>query len=234
MNQNTEREQLIDKVQKLLAMAESTNHIEESKTFRNKAADLMAKYAIENSEFQSTPTYMSVDLDTDGDPTEWQIHLVNGVCKFNGMLCIIHSSWNGLNKIKKLRLVGTASDHAAFTYMYDNVLQQMGSALCVRAEKSRMTQRDNTKFLNGFAYGLCDKVNSLLAARNTKIQEYGLVKIDEVKSVMNWYEKEQGKLNSSKKSNAAYEMDGINAGRNARLNKGVNGSTGNSSVLRLN
>jgi hypothetical protein len=229
MNQNTEREQLIDRVQKLLAMAESTNHPEESKSFRSKAADLMAKYAIENHEFGSTaPTYMIVDLDTDAAPTEWQIHLVNGVCKFNGMLCIVHTSYTG----KKLRLVGTASDHAAFTYMYDNVLRQMGSALCARAEKSRMTDRDNTKFLNGFAYGLCDKVDQLLAARNTKIQEYGLMKIDEVRTVMNWYEKEQGNLKSSRKSNAAYEMDGVRAGRNANLNKGVNGGTSNN-VLRI-
>jgi hypothetical protein len=227
MSTQTDREQLIDKVQKLLAMAESTTHPEESKSFRGKAADLMAKYAIENSEFAgSAPSYMSIDLDTDGTPEAWQIHLVNGVAKFNGMLCVLHSSYTG----KKLRIVGTASDHAAFTYMYDNVLRQMGSALCVRAEQGRMTQRDNDKFLLGFAYGLCDKVDRLLAARNTKIQEYGLVKIDEVRAVTNWYEKEEGKLKQTKGSSAAYEMDGVRAGRNANLNKGVTSAAQNSTL----
>lgn len=218
----TDREALIDKVQKLLAMAESTTHPEEAKSFRDKAADLMAKHAIENNEFASAPTYMIVDLDFDAGPTTWQIHMTNAIAKFNGMLCVLHTTHKGYDKHKLIKLIGTASDHAAFTYMYDSVMRQMGTALGNYLQETGKTNTTNrTQFMVGFSYGLSDKVRDLMDARNNKIQQYGLVPINETQKARNWYEETNGNLSKGKVSNAKYEMAGVNAGKNASLNKGV-------------
>jgi hypothetical protein len=222
-----ERTQLIDKVQKLLAKAEATTFPEEAKSFRNKAADLMAKYAIEHADFNSVPDYIIIDLDLDGDePENWQIYLVNAVCRFNGMLCVTHASRAWGNATKAIQLIGTASDHAAFAYMYDSALRQLGDALCgYLSTTQKHTATDKTKYMLGFAYGLNDKVRELLAQRDNKIQEYGLVPVNNTQLARNWYEQTQGKLSMGKASSAQFERAGHAAGKNAHLNKGVQHNT---------
>ena len=228
----TERQNLIDKVQNLLAKADSTEFLAEAEAFRAKATELMAKFAITNSEFAGTAEYYIRDVETIGDsPEAWETTLVNAIARFNGLLCVIYTSGTYSGKTQKLKLTGTHGDHSAFNYMYDSVIRQMGSAMFTYINDSGKTNtKARTEFMVGFAYGLQSKVTRLMSDRNNKIQEYGLVPINEVQKARNWYTQNQGQLRTTSSKRLKYENEGYNAGGKASLNKGV---TQNSNRLAI-
>ena len=229
-----DRQKMIDKVQKLMAMADSTTHPAEADAFRNKAAEIMARFQVDSADLAGKPTYITKEYG-DPNPAKSDQHLVNAVAKFNGMFCLIHScdpdySSGKLQFNKILQIIGTYADQVAFEYMMDSVLMQRNTAYCDYADgksaaRIRITEKNREEFFLGFAYGVAAKVKDLLAARDSKIQSWGLVPVKGDVAARTWYEQNVGRLGKGKSSKANYEMAGVQAGQAATLNKGVQSRT---------
>ena len=221
MNNDTTRAAMIDKVQKMLAMAESTTHEGEARVFKEKAAELMAKFQMDNADLLGKPQYIIRD-EQEQNPDLSDQHISNAVAKFNGIFCLL----TGTKGNNRLQLVGTIGDLTAYDYMLDSVYRQRNTGWCDYCdartlEGKRLNERDREAWFLGFAYGLAAKVRGLLSARDKKVQEWGLVPVDGSQNSKNWYTQNVGDIRSAGKSKARYEYDGINAGKNATLNKGV-------------
>lgn len=235
-----DRESLIDKVQALLNKAEATDFPQEAEAFRNKAADLMAKFAITNNEFRGEVRYLIHDLDLGGeDPTQAEMTTANAVAKFNGCLCVIHTSRRLEGNSATLKITGTEGDIAGFLYLFDSVNRQAGSAFLDRMNKllttkeKKVTAKYRSEFLYGFSLGLSNKVNTLMLSRDRKINEYGLVPINEVQKARNFYESTLGKLSTGKQPSAKWDQEGLKAGGNASLSKGLSTRTSNGLQISL-
>jgi hypothetical protein len=212
------RKKLIDKIQKLMAMAEGTTFTEEAKAHRAKAEELMAKHAIELQEMRKKSEYITWDMDVE-DPESYELYMANAVAKFNGLLCV-HYTYVG--RYKTIKLCGTYSDITAFQYMHDSVERQLGTALCKEMESRRyMGTRDKAQFMLGFAIGLNNKVDALIRGRNNYAQANALMVIDEIQQARNFYQQTEGKLRNGNNKCGIYDPKGVKAGLEANLNKGV-------------
>lgn len=228
-----DRKKMIDKIVGLLALADSTNHIEEADTARNKAAELMAKYSIEFTDIKPDDKieYQQIDY-IDINPSKAELILENAIGKFNGVLVIIVSK---LDKSKYIRLVGSKENIDAHRYMIDLVKSQRDLSFnTFKANKwvvdEPVTSKEKNAWFIGYSLGVNNKVYDLINAGKQKQQEWGLVVIDPVKAAEDWY-RESHSLMIRKNRASAFSEAGLNSGRNVNLNRGL--SFGNGSTLLI-
>jgi len=229
---NNKKKEIIDKVIKLLDLANSTNSDNESEVAKEKAAILMAKYDIKEIESEIEPIYK-----TSEQMLNRQSHI-----KYDTLLLNIVSSFNGVAYIKKPRLgckaknvfVGRESDVECNSFMIEILQQQRWSAWKkYRAHlKGKYeivpTDLDKKKWFMGFAFGIQEKLDSLTEMKESKIQEHGLVPVNKQKQALSEYEKDHN-VKSSKSRSASYNPDGYESGLNASIHKGI--SESNKGVL---
>lgn len=212
-----ERQALVDKVTKLLALADSTTHGPEADSARQMAATLMAKHNIASSDMTQKEAFETVDVKTErSSVAKYETILLQMVAEFNGVAILLHGT--------NYRFIGTPSDLAAFGYMRDVVYQQRTAAW--RAYYPvRWGKHPGAKELNkwklGFAFGVAEKVRALTAAMESKVQEWGLVPVDPSKQAMDWYKNENSVREGRAGRASRYNRDGLEAGKNVALNKGV-------------
>lgn len=218
----TARQQMIDKVQKLLALAEGTTFQAEADSFRDKAAQLMAEHNITMND--ATDEQFMEKLSDDTVPLHDQ-HLRNAIARFNGVFLIrVKSSATEYH----VKTIGTRSDLEAYEYMLHTTHRQRNSAFIqfVGEKNGNVNSKDRDAFYLGFAYGVSNQVNDLLKARDSKIQQqWGLVPVDNRKKAEQWYTQDN-KVTKGKRTTARYEHAGVIAGRSANLNRGVTGNNG--------
>lgn len=231
----TERQQLIDKVQALLSKADNTTFEAEAEAFRDKAAELMAKHNITMHD-TTAPQFQAKEYD-EQVPLHDQ-HLRNAVARFNGVFLVRTRLGYGYGqKAYSVKVIGTLADIEAYEYMLSVVHRQRNSAFIKYvddkvAKGDPPTAKEREEFYLGFAYGVNNKVDSLLKAQNTKISEWGLVPVDNRKSAEAWYTADN-KVRQSRPTTAKYQYAGVEAGRNVNLNKGVTSSNGKHLALGM-
>lgn len=235
MTLSNDRKKLIDKVVKLLALADSTNHSEEADTARRMAADLMAKHNIKLTEAeirdeierqkrtQSVKSMQKFDID-----------LIWAITKFNGVSAVFKDGVKFHEKKSSFDFIGTPQDIEAADYMIDIVKQQRKQSYEVyKADYIKNSsydewdadERDWRLWHNGFTMGVQRKLHDLKKAADNKINEWGLVVVNPHDIALKWFNENVEKTKTSKGRMRGGSRSGFESGKNVHLNKGVSTKT---------
>lgn len=233
-----DRMKLIDKIVKLLALSEGTNHTEEADTARQKAAELMAKHNLTYSELESkTQGFIQTErIQTTKSPEKFDMVLINVIAKFNGVCFLTR-----VTDYAKARFIyiGTEQDIEACEYMVDMVKAQRKVAYDIYSKEyiakygKAAWEKDWTdwrRWMNGFFHGVKAKLNEITNMSNAKVQEWGIVPIDPSKLALNWYHENVGGTRSTKGRKMDISTSGYNAGKNVSLNKGIASNNGTKQI----
>lgn len=226
-----DRKQLIDKIVKLMALADDQAGKPEAEVARRKVSELMAKNNIALQDLEQTKSTFIKKEQMMQRKTHYKFDtlLVNHIFKFNEVALLLINNGNYM-------YVGRQQDIEAAEYMLDLVMQQRKQAVKVWADDmqnkgwARPGTTEQDKFKNGFAIGVGIKLRELTKMAEGKVQEWGLVPINGADLALNWY-KDKHKVTSSKSKPVSYHQAGVAAGKNVSLNKGV---TTQSSTKQLN
>lgn len=229
MTISNDRTKLIDKVVKLLALAEGTDHTPEAEAARNMAAELMAKHNISFAEaVQKDPLGRKEERLNTKKPPTFETDLLTGISTFNGV-AMIYTSGGG--EAASYTFVGRSQDIEATEYMRDIILNQRKAAYDkwraeYLAETGVKVVRNQTPVLwlawnNGFTSGVCKKLRELRKMSEQKVQEWGLVPVDPKAVALKWYKENGGSCRTAKSQREAGSADGFAAGRGVSLNKGI-------------
>jgi len=228
-----ERVKLIDKIVKLLALADGTNHDEEAETARRKAAEMMAKHNIELSDMiQKSNVFTETErVQTTREVEPFDVHLVNAIALFNGVCFLIGGRLVSRGYKKCFTFVGREADIEATEYMIDIVKQQRKVAYdkyskeyIAQYGKARWDKdwTDWRRWMNGFTSGVRTKLKELTDMASQKVQEWGLVPIDPSKQALAWYNENVQKTRDSRQSHMKKgSAAGFEAGRNVSIHNGI-------------
>jgi hypothetical protein len=151
---------LIDKVRKLLAMAEGTSNTNEADAFSRKAAELIAAHRIDPERLRDRPgdplTVRTVPVGR-GAYVRARIGLLQAIAEAHGCRVVFQAGPSGTTAF----VAGFASDLDTVEVLYTS-LHAQASARMTREHRSTgaATQRWRRSFLFGFA----DEVGRMLAA----------------------------------------------------------------------
>jgi hypothetical protein len=219
---SNDRQSLIDKIVKLLALADSTIHSEEADSARNMAATLMAKHNITIDTTVEEPfTVDKEDTPRAGSSCKYEDILINSISNLSGVATIRGAGY--------YKFVGKKTDIEAFQYTRSIIYSQR-DASWQTYRKARWAKHPGASELNkwklGFAYGVASKIAELLRMSDNKQQEWGLVPVQPHKQASDWYN-EQHKTKSSHNRTSQFNSAGYSAGSQVSLNKGVEQQSGN-------
>ena len=216
-----DKKKIMDKVIKLLTLADGTNHTPEADSARAMAADLMAKYEIEAIE-QKLGYFEEREVLTRKKPIKYDSTLIQVVTTFNGVGYIIKETRDRGENV----FVGFKPDIIGARYMINILMDQRLTSwkahLKVYREEWDASPREKEKvaWMMGFAFGVRDKMEELTAMKEDKIQEYGLVPVDNRENALNEYRKNNN-TTQSKSRPIGYSEAGRKAGKAAHIHKGI-------------
>ena len=223
-----DRKAILDKVVKLLALAENNIYDAEAETAKNMAAELMAKYDIAIMELKVKPEFVEDVRDlTRRKLTKHDRMLFNEISIFNGVAMLTQDTWEGIGKTI---FYGRLADIQCNDYIIDAVLSQRVTAwkqhLAEYKEVNGFRPKSSKKhaWMRGFAFGVREKLNSLNTLKNAKITEKGLVPVSVYGQALTDY-KTKHKTSSQKSSKFTFNPDGYDAGKGVCINKGVEKQT---------
>lgn len=210
-----DKKKLIDKVTKLFALADSTTHSAEAEAARKMAVDLLAKHnmTLSSISVDELEYHEVVECFPGNMPNHTKI-LHNGIADFTGVLMVLGH--------KTFHYIGTRSNIEAFRYMLNVVIEQRDRGLAKwkrEAPEYKLKTSTPQKWQLGFAYGVMDKCKSLKKQTQERVNEKGMIVLDEMQLAQTWYTKDHPLEETKIKS--TYNQSGFSAGQNANLNKGV-------------
>ena len=213
------RQQLMDKIVKLLALAESSTFTEEAASARQFAAKLMAEHNISMCEATVEQAPFEVVVEETGRASM--------ACKHDDVLNNTLARLSGVYMVRyegRYKFAGRTGDIEAFQYVRDIVLQQREAAwkqyypTKPKAVYSKASHRAEWKL--GFAYGVAKRVRELMEMCDSHQTERGLVPVSPLKQAEDWF-KADNAVRDSKGRASQYNRAGFEAGRNVSLNKAV-------------
>ncbi len=211
LSQDNAKKAIIDKVSKLLELANSTPHSEEAATAKNMAASLLAKHNMSIGDLQDEDI-IKVEEFKAKRQFNYTKSLYDSIGSFTGV-AFLYSSGNH----PIFFYVGKRENIEAFRYMLSVVISQMERQWEQYEYKHRTTKQ---RWCLGFAYGVDDKCKEIKKAAENKVSEKGLVLIDEAAQALANYKK-SNKVKPAKLKGTKASYDGYQAGKNVSLNKGV-------------
>jgi len=209
------KKKLIDRVTKLFALADGTNHTEEADAARKMAIKLLADHNISINQLSKDDEYVVI---TESFTTRRFNHtkfLYNAIAAFTGVRFLLYGK-------QQFRYIGTKSNIEAFRYMLCVVLEQRDRAYELQDKGDISTKQ---RWMLGFAYGVCDKCRQLKQQTAAEVVERGLVPVNESKQAENWYSNQGNKFEKASIETTKYSTAGREAGRNVNLNLGVGRSS---------
>jgi hypothetical protein len=228
MTVSPERMKIIDKVMKLLAMAEGSTFSDERATASRMAAEMMAKHQVEMGEIKQED--FVIDQIDSGRKIKDKIEtsLINTVSRFCGTKVYSTGStaWRpGRSLNATWIVVGKPQDIEATKYMFDMIKNQMDAALNLHRKArglkyTQMTLGMKNEFRRGFVYGAQNKIYELINMQNNQMKEWGLVVVSGTDLAANWYEA-SNKTSKGRGMSGNYSTAGYQAGNNVSINKGV-------------
>lgn len=223
MTITNDRKKLIDKVTKLFALAEGTNHTAEAEAARNMGIELMAKHNLSYSDMTIKEEFTEKFEETQRkNAPAYETSLLGAIAKMNGVALIITGNAN-------YRFIGRPSDLEAFEYMRTIVYQQR-DASWQAYYKATYGKHPGAKYLNrfknGFAIGVQRKINGLMNQMNCKVSEWGLVPVDPSRQALDWFKEKNHVRESTSSRSLRCSTAGVQAGQNINLNRGVTQQTG--------
>lgn len=221
-----EKDKIIDKVKKLLALSKSSNEHEAGLALEN-ANKLLMKHNLEMADIDEVSLSDIIeenDLILGKRIMSWKIDLLNAVMRLNGCQILMHRVRNGN---KRISAIGKKHNIEVSIFMYDYLIKTMDRTL---KEKQKDDVIDPFSYRMGFCSAISRKVNEILQERERNKNDFNdactaLVVLD--KALVNQFMNEKYKNIKEEKSKTSYKdrmsfMQGHIAGENTGLNSQVN------------
>lgn len=221
MSIESERMKVIEKVIKLLTLANGTNHEAEAESAKRMAAELMAKHDVKIGECKKEEYQINV-MGLGRKNHESNEHRVMYiVASFNG--CAMYRR-NGFKEASYV-LVGRQADIEVTQYMYEILVRQLSNdskrfSSETKAKYGECKAATWAHYRNGWVIGLRRKIDELTRMKENKIQEWGLVPVNASKAAEAWYENDH-KVTAARATNRNFLSQGIKDGQNASIHTGI-------------
>lgn len=168
------KEKILNKIQKLLALANSPN-IHESSLAATKAKELMDKYQIEEIELDGElieeVSAEESDIETTGRLTDWKCNLLYVLTKYNHCRFLIRKTKVGVGNVrtkyqKTFILVGTKTDKQLVSYLYKFCVRQIDYLQKIHASKQGRV------FANNFRLGCVDAIEEAFKKEKEEFESW--------------------------------------------------------------
>jgi hypothetical protein len=163
-----DRKKILDRLTKILALAESTAFSAEAETARRMAEALMAEHGmsaanVEDAEFErrEVPSYFDTDV-------QWDRIFKWAIGELNFMLMLANRD---NSKVKAFVYVGRPLDIDAALYMTGELIRQRGRAFI--DYKAQGGEDGKAKFFFGYAKGLEARVEDILDRAEASMRAQG-------------------------------------------------------------
>jgi hypothetical protein len=225
---------VIEKIAKLLQLAEGNANVNEASVAAQKAQELLSRYRLTQADINSGFNKEDIHVEEVGllfgkKIANWKWSIASALVKINGCKCYSAQNAAGISHIK---LVGRDSDIQIIRYFNDYLIREIDR---LAAESMARGEIYGKRGSTSFKLGAANSVRSRLLDANKKIRaeaatSSAIVKLDvaelEVADFYNNLSKKLG-LRASSRATTSPETDSYNRGHKAgsgiALNKGVGG-----------
>lgn len=174
-----DRKELADKIQKLLAKAESTDHDREAEAFREKAEELMEKHSLTGAELESSEFVARNWEPGYSQAPGWYKGLVANLGSFLGVFTAYDSRETGENCV--LILGGREEDIEMLQYMTKAIKVQIQDLTEDFRERTNATRADTNAYRLGVVQRVGEKLQSMVENVSDGQSEKALVLVEENK-----------------------------------------------------
>lgn len=226
------QQELIDKIAKLLALAEKNNNVHEAATAAAMAQRLLTEHRLTMVDVESSQEEKIEERDPLFESkvkTTWKGVLVRAVCDANGCVGFWHScSWG------KMRIVGRLSDVQIVRYFY-TYLEREIERLCMRAmrvqdidagEERIRGKSQATSYKYGAACEISDRLKAEAEDAQAKASVSAIVRITHKdQEVRDFCKRTIGLATRNVRAHINHDAfeRGRAAGRGIALNRGLDG-----------
>lgn len=229
-------ERIIDKIQKLLAKAESTNSVHEAEALFAKAQEWMIQYAIDEAKLIATGKQerqdpVAVDATISDPYFREKARLLYYVAKFNGCKSIRTSDRN-----RRCTIVGMPKDIEFVQILFSSLLIQLAGALTRIDTRHVADAREYRKgFVHGFVNAIYDRLyenNKVRQQAEREVNADGtststaLVLLDQSMIVKNAFDQLFPNVTYDRPQRSRGSWAGQKAGQSAGRNADVSGGRG--------
>jgi hypothetical protein len=233
---------LVDKIAKLLALAENNSFAPEAQAARDMAATLMAKHNVALGDMIKTGSGMTKHEEVLTTKLSQKFDNMLGfrVARFNNCAMVL---CEGGAKKAKFVFCGMPQDIEATLYMLDIIKQQRKTAYAeytlsyikrytdvghTEKDARRTWDADETdwrRWHNGYTMGVGFKLKELEVMAKQKVQEWGLVVVDGNAVALSWFNANVQKTHVNKWAMRSASNAGFNAGKDVSIHKGIAAAT---------
>ena len=233
------KEQMVEKLRKLLALAASPVEAE-AKLAMQKASEIMAKYSLDLSMLDSEKKPKRGDLATivvkpyDGSPAGyWEAYLAAAVGKAFDCQTLLHGWGRRDESNGQFSFIGFKKDLEMAEY-YHSFLRR---SIYMKSRKEYDREKDRTAYALGFVQVIGVRLAEMLRQRNeaasNECRDLIVVKADAVREYMKELYPKLGTGKQVQIGNRSAWDRGREDGKNARLNTGIGGSAPSSNNKKL-
>jgi len=182
---DADREKLINRILKLLALADGTNFEGEAATARQMADDLIKRHNIDSLGGKPARTAFTIeDYTPHFAGMKWEYVLAEAAARLTG--CVIYFSAD----LDRYSFAGTVADLEAFRYILTKLHEQRIAAWL--AHKSKGSSDRFHQFCFGYAKGVEAKVKELLEKMRASVGKDVVLPSDNRAQIRLWYEAQFG------------------------------------------
>jgi hypothetical protein len=160
----TDKEKIVDKIRKLLALSESSNEHEAMLAMEN-ANKLLMKHNLEMSDVNEVDINEMIedDIMSGGRLMSYKTSLISSIMRLNNCEIVVHNRTRGQKIVKAL---GKKHNIQVSISMYEYLVSTMEKI--IKKEKCG----NANSFRIGFAHSINQKVNEIIKERNKKQNEF--------------------------------------------------------------
>ena len=218
---------ILDKIIKLLALSESSTFPEEAALAKQRAAAMMAKYEIDQSQLEEQPEYEEDIRETNSRSiVRHDTILYQAVANFNGVAFLVQNGTKRQNA--RHYFIGRKQDIQSYDYMVNAILNQRWAAWknhLVRFKNQHYgrspKQTYRITWMKSFALGVYAMLKELTNITDNNLQEYGLVPVKRHEAAMADYEKDHSVGEGRRSRTRNFNREGYEAGKATHINKGI-------------
>ncbi len=216
------KEQISDKIRKLLALSKSSNEHEASLALAN-ANKLLMKHNLEMKDLEEIDLNCIIEevVMSAGRIMNYKPIMLNAILELNNCEMLIHSVAHGNKIIKAIKAIGKKQNIEVSISMYDYLMNTMERKM--REENPR----NKTSFRLGFSYSIARKIKEIIMERNRQDNDVACTAlVIQEKKMAKDFMHDKYKNIRTKKAKSSYRdqasfNSGVQAGRSTSLNSQI-------------